>query len=459
MSAVVRLGKVRMLDLVGRAASHVPVDSARVFSFVSSPAVRAEPWRLYRRLHEIGGVLETRFAVTAVASHQDAQAILRHPETSVQERLAEGLPQSGEPEGDFERLMERTLLFIDPPDHARLRRLVSRAFTPRTVELLRPRVADMVDEMLLELRPRGTADVLPALALPLPVAVICELLGVLEPDRPAFVSWARDLAPRLDISLFRDAEKERRGDVAAAALERFLGELVDDPSRRDGDGLIASLVAVEESDDRLTRDEVIALCVLLLAAGFETTTNLIGNGLHALLRNPDQLERVRNDEVDPTVMVDELLRYDGPVQFTQRVPLVDLELHDRVVPARRLLAVLIGAANRDPAVFEDPDRLDVGRTPNPHLAFSSGIHHCIGASLARLEVGVALPAIVRALPELRLDGRPRRRDTFVLRGLTRLPVAWDAQPVRRPVPDGRSPSYHRSGGDVRGEGDVPNPPG
>lgn len=419
-------GKEKALDLVGRVAAHVPVDSVRLFSFVSSPTVRAEPWRLYRRLHASGGVLDTRFGITVVASHADASRILRHPETSVQEQLAEGIPQSGEPPGDFQRLIERTLLFIDPPDHARLRRLVSRAFTPRTVEVLRPRVEAMVAELVAGVAPRGAVDVMSALALPLPVAVICELLGVHEVDRPRFVEWARNLAPRFDVSLFRDEGKERRGDEAAAALERFLGELVDDPSRRTPDGLIASLVAVEESDDRLTRDEVIALCVLLLVAGFETTTNLIGNGLLALLQHPDQLGRVRNDEVDPDRMVDELLRFDGPVQFTQRVPLVDIELHDRVAPARRLLAVLIGAANRDPAAFEDPNRLDVGRTPNPHLAFSSGIHHCIGASLARLEVGVALPAIVRAFPELHLAGRPRRRNTFVLRGLTTLPVAWRA---------------------------------
>lgn len=412
------------LAAAGRVASYVPLDSVQLFSFISSPGVRAEPWRLYRRLHGSGGVIDTRFQVTVLASHADAWNLLRHPETSVQERLAEGIDIPAEPSGDFERLVERTLLFIDPPDHARLRRLVSRAFTPRTVEVLRPRVEAMVGDLLAPIRSAGRADVMQALALPLPVAVICELLGVLEPDRPQFVAWARDLAPRLDVSLFRDEVKQRRGDEAAAGLERFLGELVDDPDRRSPEGLIASLVAVEESDDRLTRDEVIALAVLLLAAGFETTTNLIGNGVLALLRNPGQLERVRDDEVDPAVMVDELLRYDGPVQFTQRVPLVDIELRDRVFPAKRLVAVLLGAANRDPAAFEDPDRLDVGRDPNPHLSFSSGIHHCIGASLARLEAAVAIPAIVRAFPELRLDGRPSRRNTFVLRGLETLPVAW-----------------------------------
>ncbi len=418
--------KRQLLDVAGRVGRHVPVDSVRLFSFIASPKVRTDPWSLYGRLHEAGGVIDTRFGATVVASHEDASTLLRHPEVSVKERLAEGLPESDRADGAYDVLIDRSLLFVDPPDHTRLRRLVSRAFTPRSIERLRPRVDEMVTDLVDRVRPLGGADVVSELALPLPVAVICELLGVQESDRPKFVHWARDLAPRLDVSLFRDAEKERRGDVAASELEAFFGQLVDDPTRRAPDGLVAALVEVEEEGDRLTRDEMISMCVLLLGAGFETTTNLIANGLLALLQNPDQLALVRDTDVDPTVMVDELLRFDGPVQFTQRIPLVDIQLRDRVAPARRLMAVLVGAANRDPNVFEDPDRLDVTRTLNPHLGLSSGIHYCIGASLARLEVGAVLPALVRGLPDLRLAGTPRWRNTFVLRGLSTLPVAWNA---------------------------------
>lgn len=426
MTQAALVAKRQLLDVAGRVGRHVPVDSVKLFSFIASPRVRTDPWSLYGRLHRAGGVIDTRFGATVVASHEDASTLLRHPDVSVRERLADGLPESDRVDGAYDVLIDRSLLFIDPPDHTRLRRLVSRAFTPRSIERLRPRVEAMVTDLVDRVRPLGRADVVGDLALPLPVAVICELLGVQEPDRPKFVHWARDLAPRLDVSLFRDAEKERRGDVAASELEAFFGELVDDPTRRASDGLVAALVEVEEEGDRLTRDEMISMCVLLLGAGFETTTNLIANGLLALLQNPDQLALVRDTDVDPTVMADELLRFDGPVQFTQRIPLVDIQLRNRIAPARRLMAILVGAANRDPSVFEDPDRLDVTRTPNPHLGLSSGIHYCIGASLARLEVGLVLPALVRGLPQLRLAGTPRWRDTFVLRGLSTLPVAWDA---------------------------------
>jgi cytochrome P450 len=306
-----------------------------------------------------------------------------------------------------------------------LRALVVRAFTPRTVELLRPRIELMVDEILADLRPRGSADLLSQLALPLPVAVICELLGLPESERTRFLHWARSMASRFDVSLFRDAEKERLGDQAATELTAFLDELIADPSRRDRDGLIAAMAAVEADGDRLGRDEINALCILLLVAGFETTTNLIANGLLSLLHHPDQLVRVRDGAVSSSTAIEELLRHDGPVQMTQRVLLEDLDIDGHHLPANTLVALLIGAANRDPLVFVEPDVLDVGRDPNRHLAFSAGIHHCLGAALARVEATVAIPAVLRALPELRLAAPPRWRDTFVLRGLNSLPVTWN----------------------------------
>jgi cytochrome P450 len=416
--------KRRALAGVGAAARHVPSDNAKLFAFIANPKVRSQPWPLYQRLHARGPVRPIRYeGVWLVASHDAVTAVLRHPTTSVDESLATG-QESFDRTGPFSVLMERTLLFTDPPDHARLRRLVSRAFTPRTVERLQPWIEGLVEERLARLRPQGEADLLAELALPMPVEVICELLGIPEAERAPILGWARDLAPRLDISLFRDEGKERRGDEAATALAAFLGELVADPTRRDAEGLLAALVAVEEEGDRLDRDEVVALAALLLVAGFETTANVIANGLLALLEQPEELARVRDDHVAPATLADELLRFAGPVQFTQRVLLEDLQLGDQVLPARTLTALLVGAANRDPLVFADPDRLDVGRDPNPHLSFSSGIHHCLGAALARLEIGVAVPKILRELPDLRLAAKPRWRDTFVLRGLTALPVRW-----------------------------------
>jgi cytochrome P450 len=189
---------------------------------------------------------------------------------------------------------------------------------------------------------------------------------------------------------------------------------------------VPALVIAQDDDDRLDRMEVIALCTLLLIAGFETTTNLIGNGIHSLLQQPEQVAAWRDDRVEPALAVDELLRHDGPVQFTQRVLLEDYELDGHVLPANSLAALLIGAGNRDPEVFEDPDRLDLSRNPNPHLSFSTGIHHCLGAALARLEAELAIPALLRQLPGLALDGKPQWRQTFVLRGFTELPLRWDA---------------------------------
>jgi cytochrome P450 len=413
------------LEAAGQVARYVPLDKVQLFAFIASSAVRSDPWALYRRLHERGAIRQGPYGAWLIGSHSGATQVLRHAATSVDESLAAGLPASDRTK-PFPALMRRTLLFTDPPDHARLRRLVSRAFTPRTVEGLRPRIEALVEARLDELCPAGEADLLSAFALPLPVAVICELFGVPEGDRARFLGWARHLAPPLDISLFRDAEKERLGDEAAIEIVAFLEELVGDASRRDPEGLLAALVAAEEEGDRLDRDEVVALCALLLAAGFETTSNLVCNGLLALLRHPDQLARLRDGSVDPAIAVEELLRYDGPVQLTLRVLLEDIEIDGHRLSGRSVVAVLIGAANRDPSVFDEPDRLDLHRDPNPHLAFSSGIHYCLGAALARLEAAIAIPAVLRSLPELHLASRPRWRDTYVLRGLRSLPVSWRA---------------------------------
>jgi cytochrome P450 len=412
-----------MLATAGAVARHVPHDGAQLFAFMASPAVRADPWSLYQRLHRRGAVRPTVNQAWLVGSHRGVTQLLRAPAVSVVESFA---PPQATRHGDdpFTAFMDRTLLFTDPPDHTRLRRLIVRAFTPRTVEALRPSVEALVETTLARLRPRGAGDLVAELALPLPVAVICELIGVPGPERPRFLRWARHIGPRLEITLFRDPEAERRGNEATLELTAFLDELAADPARRHPDGLLGALLAVEEQGDRLDRGEVVNLCMLLLVAGFETTTNLIGNGLLALLGQPDQLRRVRDGDVAPATAVEELLRYAGPSQFTQRVPLEDVDVEGHHIPSHTLVALLNGAANRDPAVFAQPDRLDVGRTPNPHVAFGGGIHHCLGAALARLEAGIAIPAVLRALPDLRLARRPRWRDTFVIRGLRSLPVAW-----------------------------------
>lgn len=416
--------KKRVLAAAGSVARHLPFDQAQIFSFMASPAVRADPWALYQRLHRRAPVGPTRYGAWVIASHNGVETVLRHSATTVDESQAAGPMGGGDRSSAFTRLMDRTLLFTDPPDHTRLRRLVSRSFTPRTIGSLRQPIERLVEESLARLRPAGSGDLIQEFALPLPVAVICELLGIPEAERPRFLTWARHLAPRLDISMFRDEEVERLGDHAATELVTFLDELIRQPDRRHPDGLLTTLVAAEDEDERLDRDEIIALCGLLLLAGFETTTNLIGNGVHALLAQPDQLTALRDGTVDAATAVEELLRHDGPVQFTQRVLLDELVLDGHVIPPRSFVALLIGAANRDPLVFDHPDALDLSRVPNPHLSFSSGIHYCLGAALARLEAQIAIPTVLRRLPDLQLAAAPTQRDTFVLRGFTSLPVTW-----------------------------------
>lgn len=412
----------RALAGAGAVARYLPADQAQLFAFVASPAVRSDPWALYRRLHRRGPVRPTVQRAWLVASHAGVTQVLRHPATSVRESWATGHDRP--PSGPFAELMRGTLLFTDPPDHDRLRRLVMRAFTPRRVEALRPRVTRLVHDTLARLRPAGSADLLADLALPLPVAVICDLLGIPGGERARVLRWAVHLGPRLDVDLWIDPDTVARGDRAAAELVALLHELAADPGRCDQGGLLAALVTVEGDGERLDRAEVVALAALLLTAGFETTTNLICNALLALLHWPDEFRRLRDGGIEPARAVEELLRYAGPVQFTQRVLLEDMDVGGHRIPARTLVGLLLGAANRDPRVFADPDRLELGRDPNPHVALSAGVHHCLGAALARMEAEVAIPAVLRALPELRLAARPRWRDAFVVRGLRSLPVAW-----------------------------------
>jgi pimeloyl-[acyl-carrier protein] synthase len=415
--------KQRALATVGNVARYVPNDSAQMFAFVASPKVRTDPWALYQRFHRRGTAVQGPFGIWLVASHAGITSILRDAPTTVDESQAKNF-DGGDRATEFGQLVSHTLLFTDPPDHSRLRRLVSRSFTPRTVDRLREPVAELVETSIAELRPRGRADLIADLALPLPVAVICELLGLPPSERDQFTAWGRAMAPRFDIDLFRDEEVDRAGEAGAIAMVRYFDDLLDHPERCDPEGLVPALVAAQDDDDRLERMEIIALCALLLLAGFETTTNLIGNGIHSLLGQPDQLAAWRDDRVAPGLAVEELLRHDGPVQFTQRVLLEDYELDGQQMESNTLIALLIGAGNRDPEVFEDPDRLDLARDPNPHLSFSTGIHHCLGAALARLEAELAIPAILRELQDLELDGRPTWRETFVLRGFTELPIRW-----------------------------------
>jgi cytochrome P450 len=310
----------------------------------------------------------------------------------------------------------------DPPDHTRLRALVQKAFTPRMIDQLRPRIITIVGELLERIAEReGQFDLIADLAYPLPVVVIAELLGVPPEDRSVFREWSSVLAASLDPLV--SPELMARVYPARQALHAYLRGIIAQRRREPRSDLISALVGVEERGDVLSEPELVVMCTLLLIAGHETTVNLIGNGMLALLRHPEQLERLRRSPELIGTAVEELLRFDSPVQLTGRRVTAPAEIGGRMIPAGDFVLPLLGAANHDPAVFADPAKLDIGRAPNPHVAFGRGIHFCLGAPLARVEGQLAIGALVRRFPKLTLAGEPARRNQITLRGLSSLPVA------------------------------------
>ena len=307
----------------------------------------------------------------------------------------------------------------DPPEHTAVRAVANRGFTAREVEVLRPRVERMVAQLLDRIAGAGpTFDLITDFAYPLPITVIAELFGVPEADRPQFSAWSRKMAEGMD----HFYSKER--GFAGGDLARYLTDLVDDRRRRPRDDDLISRMLEGDGDDALSFDEVVALCTVLVFAGHETTTNLIGNGVLALLHSPDEFEALRRaDAAGVRAAVEELLRYDSPAQMISRALADDIALGDTKLSAGDSVVAVLGAANRDPEAFADPDRLDLSRHPNPHLAFGQGIHFCLGAALSRREAVIALPALVERFPSLSLTGDPVWRPTAVLRGLESLPVS------------------------------------
>jgi cytochrome P450 len=319
--------------------------------------------------------------------------------------------------------LARMMLFKNPPDHTRLRGLVSKAFTARAIEGLRPRVHEIVAELLAAVREAGRMDLIADFAYPLPAMVIAEMLGVPAEDRGRFRAWSRDLAPTIDPMILPD-QLER----AAAAIDQFadyFSHLIAARRSEPCGDLLSAMIAAEEQGDKLSQAELVANAMLLLNAGHETTTNLIGNGTLALLRNPDQLALLR---ADPTLLpgaIEELLRYDSPVQMTGRTARTERVVGGMKIEAGQQVVVLIGSANRDPERFSDASRLDARRADDEHLSFGGGSHYCLGASLARLEGQIAIGAIASELPKLRLAADELEwRETLTLRGLKALPVEF-----------------------------------
>ena len=397
------------------------------------PAFQDDPYAVYARMREAGPVHYRVFEqpdgrqvpVWVLTRWQDCVSVLRDPRVSAQKNFLEfvgGAASQVEELQPLVRTYHGMMLFVDPPRHTRLRNLVNKGFTPRRVQELRPRIEAIVTGLLDDAVARGRMDLMDDLAVPLPIIVIAELLGVPVEDRDRLKVWSDNAALLLDGTL--------RDDHLAVAipnvleLVRYLKQVIDARRKEPRDDLISALVAAQDADDSLDDYEVLATCALILGAGHETTTNLIGNGMCALLRDRPAFERLRREPGLLPSAVDELLRYDSPVQVTSRVPLEDVEIQGVRIPKGDEVNTLIGSANRDPAQFADPDRLVLDRTDNRHLAFGHGAHFCLGAPLARLEGEIAVGALARRFPEMRLSvDAPPRRPGFVLRGWRSLPVS------------------------------------
>ena len=385
-----------------------------------SAEMAQDPYPTYAKLRGRDPVHRSRLMDAWVFSRfSDADAILRdhrHFSSDPRKRVASGRRAS------LPRVEEPSMLFLDPPDHTRLRALVNKAFTPRAVAALEPHIRELMTTLLDAVDDPAAFDLMEAVAKPLPVIVIAEMLGIPPEDRAQFAVWSDQRARILEPTL--SPEERETADAAMRSLDEYLVPIISERKADPKDDIISALAQAEEEGDKLTEREVLIMLRLLLVAGNETTTNLIGNGVLALLRHPDQLAALREDPGLIPSAVEELLRFDSPVQVDMRSVRDDCDVNG--FPLRRgdSVVMLLGAANRDPDRFEAPDRLDVRRGNQNHLAFGRGIHHCLGAPLARLEGRVVLETLIERFGSMRLlEDRPAFRSSVVLRGLLALPVA------------------------------------
>jgi pimeloyl-[acyl-carrier protein] synthase len=387
------------------------------------PEFHANPYPFYRALREEDPVHESPLGFWVCTRYDDAVMVLRDPRFG-REGMADLLESRLGIAQDASHT--RDMLFRDPPDHTRLRGLVSRAFTPRVVEVMRPHIQEIVDGLLDRVEGAGAMDVIEDLAYPLPVTVICEMLGVPIADQDVFKGWSNDIARSLDAAILpAGSDVLPRGREARLAIADYFRSLIATRRKNPAPDLLSALIAAEEEGNKLSEGELVSTCTLLLVAGHETTVNLIGNGLLTLLQHPEQLRALRDDPALIQTGVEELLRFDGPVQRTGRMTTADVEIGGKHIPKGSVVVSVIGAANRDPAHFPDPDRLDVARRENRHIAFGFGIHFCLGAPLARIEGQVAIGTLLRRMPALKLvSDTPEWRESSVLRGLKTLPVTF-----------------------------------
>jgi len=402
--------------------------STSVKKAVFSEEILQDPYPTYARLHEEGPLhyIEVgKWAVWSIVSHAECASIAKDPRLSAKraKQMLLPLPISRQSEfSELARMLGLWLIFMDPPEHTRLRKLLNKGFSAAAVEGLRPQAEAIVDQMLRPLKHGSEVDLMREFANPMPVRIISELLGVPQALHGTFVNASRAIAVFRG-NPNRTVEEARAAQDALIELTEFFRKTVAERRRNKGNDLISLLIDIEEEGEVLTEEELYAQCIALLFAGHETTRNLIGNGMYTLLQNPEQTAQLREKPELIRSAVEELLRYESPVQFTARVLKEDIEVCGQPIRRGWTVQCMLGAANRDPKQFREPNQLDLKRLNNQHLAFSAGLHFCIGAQLARLEGQIALLNLVQRFPQMKLAGpRPEWASTFGFRGLKSLPV-------------------------------------
>lgn len=388
----------------------------------TDPDFIRDPYPQLARLREVGGpVWSEQLGIFLAATHQDANQVLRA-------RTLGRIYQAKEPADQwatFNYLHADSLLDSEPPKHTRLRSLVTKAFNPKKIDSIRPAVGGIVSLLLDEMEAKlteGSADLIRDFAEPLPVKVIASLLGFPPEDEYLLRPWSQAIVKMYEVAPGEATRETAR--VAAQEFADYVEGLMLERKTHPGEDLISDLAAVEDGGDRLSAQELIATCVLLLNAGHEASVNGLGNGMVAALARPEQMDLLRKNprEVSPTA-IEEFLRFDSPLHLFERTATADTEIGGITVREGQKIAALIGSANHDEEVFDRPSQMDLTRDPNPHIGFGAGIHFCIGAPLARMEMSLALPALMERFPTLDLSGEPTSRGTFVLRGWSEVPVA------------------------------------
>jgi cytochrome P450 len=388
---------------------------------------RTNPYPIYRRLREIAPVYQSETVQSwLLTRYDDCYSILRDPRLGKDYVRRMDLRRPYWREHLSHTRVEKSMLNVDGPYHTRLRRLVSKVFTFRSVEALKPAIERMVDDLIEPLAEAGGGDLIEQLAFPLPVSVIGELLGVPPEDRPQFRDIVRDTTAVFEFSL--TPEQLEAADKAALQTDEYFFALIASKRAESGDDLLSRLIARDDGDDALDDEELVTLCGLLFAAGFETTTNLLGNGMVGMLRQPEQMELLRTRPELYENLSDELLRYDGTAQMVQRIALDTFEIDGETIRPGEAVFGLLGAGNHDPARFSDPDRIDVTRTDIRPLSFGGGVHFCLGAALARAEVEIVFRKLLDRFAVIESDGEiPEHRDRLALRGVTSLPLVLKAE--------------------------------